>query len=195
MRCWSEGHVTCEKAHPTDKVGVCRNPMACNPEGDICHYKDYNTCGNSSARNDCCGGLGGNPSAVCKLDPLGIPRCYGLGTMCRNMGETCSNSLDCCNGAACVPNANGQLVCGAMCVASGAACTQTADCCNGATCVFTAGKTYGTCGAAGTCPQEGQACDAAHACCPGAGNCADTTTGMACGPTQTTGCACVVPIF
>jgi hypothetical protein len=171
-----EGHVTCEKAHPTDKVGLCRNPMACNPEGDICHYQNYQTCGNSSARNDCCGGLGGNPSAVCKLDPLGIPRCYGLGTMCRQTGETCSNSLDCCT-------------------AKAGACTQTSDCCAGATCVFTAGQTYGSCGAAGSCPQEGQACSTTSPCCPGSGSCLVTASGAACAAGQATGCTCIIPIF
>ena len=190
-----DGHVTCIRQNSTDPVGVCRNPMACAPEGEICHYKNYQTCGNSSARNDCCGGLGGNPSAVCKLDLLGIPRCYGLGTVCRQAGQTCADSLDCCNGTPCVSNGMGQLVCGATaCQQMGTTCTQTADCCNGSTCIFGNGQTYGTCGAGGTCQQSGQSCSATSACCSGA-TCIDTTTNAACGANQTTGCACYTPIF
>ena len=85
--------------------------MSCNPEGDVCHYQNYgNTCGNSSARNDCCGGVGN--SGVCQLDPLGVPRCFGLGTSCQMTGDTCAFSGDCCDGAPCVPDDNGVLRCG-----------------------------------------------------------------------------------
>ena len=188
-----DGHVTCNKVNPTDVTGICRNPMSCNPEGDVCHYKNYGTCGNSSARNDCCGGLGN--SGVCQLDPLGVPRCFGLGTGCQMAGQSCSNSLDCCNGTPCVQNGMGQFVCGAGCVMTSGTCTQTADCCNGATCVFTPGQTYGACGPGGTCQAQGQTCNAALACCANAGTCTDSTTGVACGATQTTGCTCFVPIF
>jgi hypothetical protein len=189
-----DGHVQCIKQNATDPVGICRNPLSCNPEGDVCHYKNYMTCGNSSARNDCCGGVGN--SGVCQLDALGVPRCYGLGTMCKMTGQYCSNTLDCCNGSPCVPDGMGHLVCGAsMCVNTNGLCTQTADCCNGSTCVFMPGATTGHCGAAGTCQLQGQACSASMPCCSGAGVCTDTTTSMPCGATQTTGCTCYSGIF
>ena len=186
------GHVQCLKDHPTDNTGICRNPMACDPEGDVCHYKDYPGCGNSSARNDCCGGLGN--SGVCQLDALGVPRCYGLGTMCRMAGQTCAFSGDCCNGDPCVPDANGQLVCGATtaCVNTNGACSATADCCNGETCTFPPGSVQGTCGAVTTvCSQTGQDCSSAQPCCDGT-SCNVTTSNpaVACPAGQTTGCTC-----
>jgi hypothetical protein len=191
-----DGNVTCLKANSTDPVGICRNPMSCDPEGDVCHFQAYQ-CGNSDARANCCGGLGAQ-SGVCKLDVLGVPRCYGLGTMCRQMGQTCSNSLDCCNGVPCVSNGMGELVCAqTMCIAMNGSCTQSADCCNGATCVFTAGQTYGTCGGAGTCELAGQPCSASQPCCtnPPSGTCNDQMTGMPCGATETTGCVCEQILF
>src|SRR5262249_2227678 len=63
-----DGNVHCLRRNPTAPVGICRNPNGCDPEGDVCHYKNYNTCDNSSARNDCCGGQGN--SGVCQLDAL-----------------------------------------------------------------------------------------------------------------------------
>lgn len=161
------GNVQCLKQHAGDHVGICRNPMSCDPEGDVCHYKDYQTCGNSSARNDCCGAPGN--SGVCQLDALGVPRCYGLGTACHQAGDACAFAGDCCDGMPCVPDAGGALHCGASaCVSSGGACTSTADCCDGSTCTFPAGSVQGTCGATTTtCAQYGQACSATHACCDG----------------------------
>jgi hypothetical protein len=189
-----DGNVTCEKTNPTDPVGICRNPISCNPEGDVCHYQQYMTCDNSSARADCCGAPG-SMSGVCKLDALGVPRCYGL-TACQQAGQACADSSDCCNGVPCVPNGSGGLVCGAgTCVMMGDQCTQTADCCNGATCVFQAGEQYGTCGASGSCQQLGQDCSTSMPCCSGAGSCTETMTGSACGATETTGCTCQSSIF
>lgn len=161
------GNVQCLKQHTGDKVGICRNPMSCDPEGDVCHYKDYQTCGNSSARNDCCGAPGN--SGVCQLDALGVPRCYGLGTACKQVGNTCAFSGDCCDGMPCVPDATGALHCGATaCQQAGNSCTSTADCCNGSTCNFPPGSTQGTCGTVTTtCAQYGQACSTTNACCDG----------------------------
>ena len=88
---WARPQIgTCSMANvtncPTPAPSTCHN--SCQPEGDVCHYKNYSTCGNSSARNDCCGAPGN--SGVCKLDVLGVPRCYGLGTMCVMAGNNCS---------------------------------------------------------------------------------------------------------
>ena len=80
-------------------VGICRNPTGCNPEGNVCHYKDY-ACANSSARNDCCGAPGN--SGACQLDKLGVPRCHGVGA-CVNAGGACAFDDDCCTGGHCVP--------------------------------------------------------------------------------------------
>jgi hypothetical protein len=139
------GHVTCEKAPGAD-LGICRNPMACNPQGDVCHYKNY-TCGSSSARADCCGGLGAK-GGVCQLDGLGVPRCNGLGDTCRNAGDECASADDCCDNRPCVPDAQGQLRCYNMpkCVPSAGPCTITGDCCPGTSCIRAVGAAQGTCG-------------------------------------------------
>jgi hypothetical protein len=179
-----------------DTIGICRNPTGCDPEGDVCHYKNY-TCGNSSSRNDCCGGQGN--SGVCQLDALGVPRCYGLGSSCVPTSGTCATALDCCNAAPCVPDQTGTLHCGGGCVNTTGQCTNTGDCCNGLTCVFTPGQTYGTCGGGGsgsgsgsnTCANAGQSCSDTNPCCPNVGNCEISgMPGVACPAGQTTGCVC-----
>jgi hypothetical protein len=160
--------VTCQKASASDAVGICRNPMSCNPEGDVCHYLNYSTCGNSSARNDCCAAPGN--SGVCELDPLGVPRCYGLGTSCRDAGETCAFSSDCCDGVPCIPDMSGMLHClapsgdggfvdgGVVCSPSGGPCTASSDCCLGLICTMPVGSIQGTCGPP-TVPDAGAALD------------------------------------
>ena len=187
-----DGHVVCLKQNTGDPTGICRNPQSCNPEGDVCHYKNYVTCGNSSARNDCCGAVGN--SGVCQLDALGVPRCYGLGTMCQQTGQACAFSGDCCNGLPCVPNAQGILQCGgSVCVNTGGACTNSADCCSGTSCVFTPGQTYGTCGGGGgTCAQYGQSCTMASDCCNGipCGIIDPTTGGYTACSAGLMGCTC-----
>jgi hypothetical protein len=148
-----EGNVTCE-IEAGKALGICRNPRSCNPQGDVCHYKDY-ACSISSARNDCCGSPGN--TGTCQLDTLGVPRCYGLDA-CRQAGETCSSAIDCCNQAPCVPDASGVLRCfvppvssidggvPSACVPPGGSCTINADCCVGSVCIELVGSTQGVCG-------------------------------------------------
>jgi hypothetical protein len=136
------GNVRCEKDAGA-LVGVCRNPTGCNPQGNVCHYKNY-VCDISSARNDCCAAPGN--SGVCQLDRLGVPRCNGLGDKCRAAGETCASADDCCDDRPCVADAGGALHCGASsCVAAGGGCTITGDCCRGSSCVTSPGSLQGTC--------------------------------------------------
>jgi hypothetical protein len=179
-----DGNVTCEKEAGSD-LGVCRNPLSCNPQGNVCHYKDY-ACDGSSARANCCGGLGAK-SGECQLDGLGVPRCNGLGTECRAAGATCASADDCCNDVPCTPDAQGVLRCfdppdgEPACVPSAGACTVNADCCVGGTCVRPVGSTAGTCGVTtppplpdgGTpdsgsgpaCAEYGQTCETGADCC------------------------------
>jgi hypothetical protein len=130
-------------------VGICRNPTGCNPEGNVCHYKNY-ACSISSARNDCCGAPGN--SGACQLDALGVPRCHAIGK-CIEADQVCAFTGDCCNAAPCVPDATGTLRClasqpdaGRACSPEGSSCTVTADCCRGYTCITPLGSTRGTCG-------------------------------------------------
>lgn len=152
-----DGNVTCEK-EAGKLVGICRNPRGCNPQGNVCHYKDEDyVCNTSSAaRNNCCGAVGN--SGVCQLDMLGVPRCNGLGDTCIPTGGICSSAMDCCNQAPCVPDSNGILHCYASpagpsvdagttpCVPTGGPCTVTADCCVGSMCILPVGSTQGICG-------------------------------------------------
>jgi hypothetical protein len=147
------GNVTCVIQEGND-VGICRNPKAgpgpggaCNPQGNVCHYQNY-SCDISSMRNDCCNGQGADKG--CELDPLGIPRCNGLGT-CRKAGETCASTADCCEDRPCVPDDQGQLRCGSnVCQKTGESCTINGDCCPGETCLVPSGSTVGTCGGGDT---------------------------------------------
>ena len=172
-----DGNVVCE-IDSGKAIGICRNPRSCNPQGNVCHFKNY-VCDNSSARNDCCAGVGN--SGVCQLDTLGVPRCNGLGTTCRQGGDTCSSAMDCCNQLPCVPDAHGALRCYTLpdggtstCVPTGGTCSIAGDCCPGTTCIQALGSTQGVCGNttpppadAGTpaCAAYGQICAAAADCC------------------------------
>ena len=138
-----DGLVHCDIS-PGFTVGICRNPMGCNPEGNVCHYKDY-ACAISAARNDCCGAPGN--SGACQLDKLGVPRCHAIGA-CVQEGGNCAYDGDCCNSAHCVPGPNGQLVCQGQCSPVAGACTVDADCCSGLQCHVPTGSTSGTCGVA-----------------------------------------------
>jgi hypothetical protein len=183
-----DGNVTCE-IDAGKALGICRNPKSCNPQGNVCHYKEDNgySCNVSSARNDCCAAVGN--SGVCKLDPLRVPRCNGLGTTCIVAGQICSSAMDCCNQAPCVPDGTGMLRCygqpgidggvPSSCVPAGGPCSINGDCCMGYTCIQPPGSTQGTCGIpvppdAGVpdgstpgCAQYGQLCTTATDCCNG----------------------------
>jgi hypothetical protein len=177
-------NVQCVRENPSDLVGVCRNPMGCSPEGNVCHYKRDTgyACVVSAAPNNCCGAVGN--SDACQLDPLGVPRCRAAA--CRPGGDTCAFTGDCCNGAPCVPDGTGQLRCsiapdggGPICVPSGGGCTISADCCAGSVCHVPPGSVAGTCAPppppppswdagvpdGGSCAVYGQVCTQASDCC------------------------------
>jgi hypothetical protein len=204
------GNVTCEI--PTGyTIGLCRNPLSCNPEGNVCHYKggpgSQYACTSSSARDDCCDFLGSKSD--CELDALGVPRCHvvGLadgGVPCRSNGQTCAFTGDCCNGSPCVPGPNGELVCfSTTCVPVTGPCTVNADCCTGNECIVPLGSTQGTCNplvpppgvdasvtndAGKTCSLYGQSCQTDADCCNGV-SC--TQGGGISFCNGATGCTCV----
>ena len=186
-----DGNVVCE-IDAGKALGICRNPRSCNPQGNVCHFKDY-ACSVSSARNDCCAGVGN--SGVCQLDFLGVPRCNGLGTTCIVGGGICSSAMDCCNLMPCVPDGTGLLRCYAppmttldagvpsACVPAAGPCSINGDCCAGSTCIQPIGSTQGICGipprspppsdagavdaSTNTCAEYGQTCTTASDCCNG----------------------------
>jgi hypothetical protein len=185
-----DGNVTCE-IDPGKALGICRNPRSCNPQGNVCHYKDY-ACSVSSARNDCCACISGKE--CCQLDFLGVPRCNAL-TTCIPGGGICSSAMDCCNQMPCIPDGTGLLRCylppssiidggvPSTCVPSDGPCTINADCCVGVVCIAPQGSTQGICGlptpppakpgqdagtvdaSAPTCAAYGQQCKTSVDCC------------------------------
>lgn len=143
------------------KIGICTNPVngggnACNPEGNVCHYladPGY-ACTSSSARSDCCGPE--TPKAqMCKLDSLGVPRCFAGGD-CHKASDVCAAAADCCNNAPCVPDDTGALHCAAVaCIPTGGGCTINGDCCPGGICNRPVGSTVGSCATTTTPPTGG----------------------------------------
>ncbi|MGH7434610.1 MAG: hypothetical protein ACRENE_02970, partial [Polyangiaceae bacterium] len=124
-------------------LGVCRNPIGCKPDGDVCKLKTMSC----NASCDCCAG-NCETMDTCKQDNVGVPRCAPA--MCVKAGGACASSASCCDHAPCVPNPDGptRYVCatGNSCVPSCGACTNNADCCAGSSCVMQSGSAAGVCG-------------------------------------------------
>jgi hypothetical protein len=213
---------TCSMANvsycPMPAPDTCHN--SCQPEGDVCHYKNNGGCSSNSFPNDCCGAPGNK--GMCQLDAHGVPRCHGIGS-CVKSGSTCASAADCCNNAPCVPGPTGSLVCGSMsCVPQNGVCTATSDCCSGYACVVAPGATAGKCinpnppptppdmaGAGGgggtgggtydlgtpppTCALIAQPCSTKSPCCANNGNCVSPSANATC--TTQTDCICVQPIL
>jgi hypothetical protein len=138
--------VTCVITAPAT-IGICRNPMGCKPDGDVCKLKTMSC--NSSC--DCCSG-NCETEDTCKQDNMGVPRCAAA--QCVDAGGSCASSANCCNGMPCVPNpiaggAPAYVCSGTSCIAVCGACTDNADCCSGTSCVIATGSTHGICGPCG----------------------------------------------
>jgi hypothetical protein len=209
-----------DPTNPT-KIGTCGTPMAsncppgdssctnaCDPEGNVCHYKNTLVCqgGLTNVRNDCCACVSNKD--CCVPDADGIPRCNALAS-CVAAGGACAYAGDCCSGP-CVPDSTGSLHCGSACVAAGSGCTTNADCCTGLLCVVAPGQVGGTCGGssggaggagggsdggtpdAAVCAQYGQACGAATPCCNGV-QCSYTGDFTACNGRSN--CTCYTPVI
>jgi hypothetical protein len=134
--------VTCVVTAP-GMLGICRNPMGCKPDGDVCKLKAM-SCSSSC---DCCSG-NCETEDTCKQDNMGVPRCAAA--QCVAAGGSCASSANCCGGVPCVPNpvaGGAPYVCsGSACIAVCGECTDNADCCAGTSCVGAAGGTHGVCG-------------------------------------------------
>jgi hypothetical protein len=138
--------VTCIITAP-DTVGICRLPMGCKPDGDVCKLATMSC--NSSC--DCCAG-NCETKDTCHQDNVGVPRCSPAA--CVTKGQACASSADCCGGVPCVPNpvagATPAFVCyGAQCVNSCGPCTTSADCCPGSSCILPSASSHGLCGPCG----------------------------------------------
>lgn len=138
----------CVKQNPDDVFGQCRKGGGCTPRGDTCKYDltEGTACGDpsSSKPSNCCP-LGDTIHGECSLDALLVPRC-GADDACRQPGETCASSADCCDQHPCVPDEEGVLRCGSNeCIEDSGSCTVDADCCVGTLCVIPPGAVTGTC--------------------------------------------------
>src|SRR5206468_4201506 len=68
------GNITCVLDNTVmPAVGRCRNPVGCNPEGDVCGGTGD---GGVNARQDCCD-CASPKFQCCKADNNGVNRCYG----------------------------------------------------------------------------------------------------------------------
>jgi hypothetical protein len=214
-----DGEVKCVIFDQMRGLGTCSMPNGpscnsasngtCIPEGDVCHCQlvDSNGicwdscpggqtckplpsgCSVSGVNANCCSNPGAN-KMTCRVDAVGVPRCFTVGT-CVAAGMACATSADCCNGNVCIPDSTGKFVCGmATCVPTGGKCSATSDCCPGSgnVCIIPSGQTAGVCGnptpppppdggttnpdmAGSTCSAAGQQCSASQPCCANAGLC------------------------
>ncbi|MGH7435358.1 MAG: hypothetical protein ACRENE_06765 [Polyangiaceae bacterium] len=142
------GNVTCTFSGDGGMggLGVCRNPIRCKPDGDVCKLKTMSC----NASCDCCAG-NCETMDTCKQDNVGVPRCAPA--TCVQAGGGCASSASCCNHLPCIPNPNPgdagapRFVCGtASCVPQCGACTNNADCCPGSSCAMDPGSAVGKCG-------------------------------------------------
>ena len=158
--------VTCNKANPTDPLGVCSNPTGCKPNGDICRLQTMQC----NATDECCSG-NVQTMDTCHQDSLGVPRCsYAGDAGCIPAGADagCSSSADCCNLNPCVPNGDAGYTCYPQaCVPVSGVCTSNADCCPGGECINGSckGPTDGGTTDAPTCAGYGQICTQSSDCC------------------------------
>jgi hypothetical protein len=225
-----DGEVKCLIFDATRGLGTCQMPQkssctsgTCIPEGDVCHCQLVDSkgicwdscpggetckpipsgCSVSGVNANCCGNPGAN-KMTCRIDAVGVPRCYTV-TTCVPAGSACATSADCCNGNLCIQDSTGKFVCGMnICAKTGEKCSATSDCCPGSgnVCIIAPGQTTGVCANpnpspnpdagtpnpdAGTCSYDGQQCSPTQACCDGV--CLDGN-GAAC--TTATGCTCIV---
>ena len=101
----------------------CAKPAGCMYPGEVCWT------GQSA---NCCppGRNGGN--RLCEPTSLGVRRCFTSGTTteCIPDGQPCAFADECCS-ELCLPNAEGELVCGPNCVPVQGMCRADADCCEG----------------------------------------------------------------
>lgn len=97
------------------------------------------------------------------MTDLGIRRCFGEGVPdeCIPDGDPCSFSEECCNGY-CVPNEDGDLVCGDECVPVNEDCRSDMDCCDDLICID------GVCEPNfSDCVVLGHSCESNEDCCSG----------------------------
>ena len=183
-------------------ASTCKN--ACNPEGNVCHFKQTLVCAGdlTNVRNDCCDCI--SSKECCQPDATGIPRCNSLAA-CVPVGGNCSFSGECCGNEPCLPDpVTGKLTCGNVCANAGGACTTNRDCCTGMVCQATPGSIGGVCevptlpsapdagvgiDAPPVCAYYGQACSLSLPCCATAWR---NTSGLACTATDLD-CICFSP--
>jgi hypothetical protein len=144
---------------PEGSTGLnrCEKPAnpGCLPTGEVCGGSAY---GNS---NNCCPSGPDGGSDLCLPTEIGITRCYGVGTndTCLEDGEPCTFGDECCGGF-CLPNQDGDLVCGSDCVPKDGVCTTHADCCDDMVCEdgVCTDNPYGCAPIGGDCQEHDDCC-------------------------------------
>jgi len=173
-------------ADPGTGTSVCQYVSGCRPIGEVC-LSDDDCCGNicspygdtginrcikpagcmasgevcwTGQAANCCppGSTGG--MRLCEPTFLGVSRCFTAGTTdeCIPDGQPCTMADECCS-ELCLPDAEGNLICGPNCVPVQGACRADADCCEGL-CIS------GTCQPSDIeCQPLGGYCDTPEDCC------------------------------
>ncbi|MBN1655853.1 MAG: hypothetical protein JXA30_18955 [Deltaproteobacteria bacterium] len=123
--CLSDDNCCSALCRPYGDTGInrCIKPAGCMAPGEVCWTGQSANCCPQGAT----GGL-----RLCKPTFLGVSRCFTKGTTteCLPDGQTCTMADECCS-QLCLPDADGNLVCGPNCVPLQGACTADADCCEG----------------------------------------------------------------
>ena len=165
--CLSNDDCCSAQCEPYENTGVrrCIKPGGCMDTGEVCWT--------GQAANCCPTGPDGGPD-LCVATVLGVSRCFGVTTVdsCLPDGDPCQFGDECCGGL-CLPDSDGQLVCGSQCVVLDGPCRANGDCCDGL-CINQTCRpdTIG-------CTPLGQACESDDECC--AGSC-DPTAGLCVSP-------------
>ena len=148
------GSLLCSKpaGAGVNDYGRCNRDNSCQKPGQVCKTA-ADSC---SFSNNCCEpadiapgiNCSNTPSACCRHDNNGVPRCTQF-AVCRTLNQTCESPADCCpvGGATppCAPDAGGVFRCAAACLVDNAVCTIDRDCCGGNCFKQTAGATTGLC--------------------------------------------------
>ncbi|MGC4068732.1 MAG: hypothetical protein QM784_29605 [Polyangiaceae bacterium] len=163
----------CSKTCQLDEDGVgshCQpGPFSCLQPGEYCGNQAQNSGLQCCQTNN---GGAGEPMDPCIESYYGVYRCRKLMFTCKNAGEECASSSECCvasDGTAghfCLPDGTGKTVCAQTCSRLGEHCRAAADCCMSpelgpVDCIDE------TCSLSGvSCNQVGQLCGTDN-CCTG----------------------------
>jgi hypothetical protein len=150
-------------ADPGDGISVCQLPSGCRPDLEACQqasdccslecaedpvgnwrcdrnigcHESGQVCGEGTYRyyTQCCNAESERDAALCLPTAPGSSRCYSAASVeaCIEDHQPCAFSGECCGGF-CLPDPDGELLCGSECLSEDGSCTTHADCCQDLIC-------------------------------------------------------------